>query len=188
MREITPHDELIASNLRRLFEKSKTTQVSAAKTLKMTQSAVSQYINGRIALNTDVIVSFAKLLNVKPTEIDPNFGEEFLKSWSKHNIKIVGTNRRVLVNASSDQCIALRVASNDVSDRLRIGDLVIINPMATIDATKEPLVSAYYPDNVENAGAILYIGPDIEKAKDYLNSEAKLAIVESIVPGKEGWK
>lgn len=185
MREITSHDELVASNLKRIFEQSKITQTYAAKTLKMTQSAVSQYLNGRIALNTDIVIAFSKLLNVKPTEIDPKFGEEFLKLWSKQNIKIIGTERRVQVFASSDQCVALRIASNNISNRLRVGDLVITNPVAK--ANSEPLVVAYYPDETDNAGEILYIGPDLEKAKTVLKDDAIIGFVESIIPSKEGW-
>lgn len=41
-----------------------------------TQSAVSQYLNGRIALNLNALVKFASLLRVSPAEISPSLARE----------------------------------------------------------------------------------------------------------------
>lgn len=50
------------------------TQEEAADLLGFsTQGAVSHYLNGRMALNTEAILKFAKLLEVAPTDIDPQF-------------------------------------------------------------------------------------------------------------------
>ena len=46
------------------------TQEEAAGKLKITQSAVCQYLKGTIPLNTDIIIKFAILFNIKPSEID----------------------------------------------------------------------------------------------------------------------
>jgi len=46
------------------------TQRTAASKLKISQSATCQYLNGRIPLNTDIIIKFAKLFKVTPPEID----------------------------------------------------------------------------------------------------------------------
>jgi len=46
------------------------TQRKAALNLNMSQSAVCQYLNGKIPLNLPVVIKFAKLFNVSPPEID----------------------------------------------------------------------------------------------------------------------
>ena len=48
------------------------TQQNAAYELNITQSAVCQYLSGRIPLNFAIIIKLAKLLNASPTKIDPN--------------------------------------------------------------------------------------------------------------------
>jgi transcriptional regulator with XRE-family HTH domain len=50
-----------------------TTQVDAAKTLGWTQSAFSQYINGKIPLNFNAAVAFSQLFNVPIWELDSRF-------------------------------------------------------------------------------------------------------------------
>ena len=46
------------------------TQRTAASELKISQSAVCQYLNGTIPLNYAIIIKIAKLLNVSPVDID----------------------------------------------------------------------------------------------------------------------
>jgi hypothetical protein len=48
------------------------TQRSAALDLKISQSATCQYLGGKIPLNTDIVIKFARLFNVNPPEIDPD--------------------------------------------------------------------------------------------------------------------
>jgi transcriptional regulator with XRE-family HTH domain len=48
-------------------------QAGAADELGITASAFNQYINGRIALNTDIIAALASFFGVSPREIDPNW-------------------------------------------------------------------------------------------------------------------
>lgn len=50
--------------------KSGYTQHEAAVRLQITQSAVCQYLKGTIPLNTDIIIQFAALFNIKPSDLD----------------------------------------------------------------------------------------------------------------------
>ena len=48
------------------------TQRRAAIDLKISQSAICQYLTGKIPLNIPIIIKFAKLFNISPIEIDPD--------------------------------------------------------------------------------------------------------------------
>ncbi|MFS1584000.1 MAG: helix-turn-helix domain-containing protein [Candidatus Arsenophonus phytopathogenicus] len=76
MRRITPEDKQAAVRLRKLWNEKKEalslTQEKAAEELGFnTQGAVSQYLNGKVPLNTDTIIKFAKILHVSPEAIKP---------------------------------------------------------------------------------------------------------------------
>ena len=51
----------------------KLTQDKLAELLGMTQGAVWQYLNGRVALNRNFVLDMAELLGFSPEEIDPIF-------------------------------------------------------------------------------------------------------------------
>lgn len=75
-RKISDTDKVAAINLRRIWEAKRDilglTQEKAAEALGFsTQGAVSQYLNGRTALNTDTTLKFAALLQVDPEDINP---------------------------------------------------------------------------------------------------------------------
>ena len=73
-RELTPAELEAAANARQFWlEKKRTerlTQDDAAFALSMTTSGFSQYINGKIPLNTDATKRFADYFGVSPTDID----------------------------------------------------------------------------------------------------------------------
>lgn len=76
MRRITPEDKQAAARLKKLWNEKKEalslTQEKAAEELGFnTQGAVSQYLNGKVPLNTDTIIKFAKILHVSPEAIKP---------------------------------------------------------------------------------------------------------------------
>ncbi|WP_052321214.1 helix-turn-helix domain-containing protein [Pseudomonas fluorescens] len=76
-RTITPHDLDNAARLKSKWlaykEATKTTQADLAEYLGFAgQGVVTQYLNGLIALNTDAIIRFARVLGVKPEEINPD--------------------------------------------------------------------------------------------------------------------
>ncbi len=75
-RKISESDKIAAQNLRNIWEAKREslglTQEKAADIMGFaTQGAVSQYLNGRTALNTDTILKFASLLRVDPEDINP---------------------------------------------------------------------------------------------------------------------
>ncbi len=75
-RKISDVDKNAAHNLKRIWEAKRDTlgltQEKAAEALGFsTQGAVSQYLNGRTALNTDTTLKFAALLQVLPEDINP---------------------------------------------------------------------------------------------------------------------
>lgn len=49
------------------------TQETASDALGMTQGAVSQYLNGRLALGVAATIRFARFLNCQPTDIRPDY-------------------------------------------------------------------------------------------------------------------
>lgn len=75
-RALSKRETEASENLRRIWDSQKTelrlTQEMAAFRFGWkTQGAVSQYLLGRIPLNTDATLKFAELLQVEPLEIDP---------------------------------------------------------------------------------------------------------------------
>ncbi|MBC5791139.1 LexA family transcriptional regulator [Providencia sp. JUb39] len=75
-RKISDVDKNAAHNLKTIWEAKRDalglTQEKAAEALGFsTQGAVSQYLNGRTALNTDTTLKFAALLQVPPEDINP---------------------------------------------------------------------------------------------------------------------
>lgn len=75
-RTITATDREAAARLRSIWNAKKRalglTQESAAFALGMNQSAVSQYLAGKIAIGVEACIRFAQLLGVEPTEIRPD--------------------------------------------------------------------------------------------------------------------
>ncbi|WP_444897922.1 LexA family protein [Microbulbifer sp. SSSA005] len=82
-RNITDKERRLAENLKRIWLAKKgglgLNQDKAGDIMGITQGAVGHYLNGRIALNTDTIIKFAKLLGVQPSSIDPAISITFNK-------------------------------------------------------------------------------------------------------------
>lgn len=81
-RIITPHDLEVAKRLNRIFEHKKSTegltQTDLAEKLKTSQSTISQYLKGTIALrNAQTLCAFADALQVRPNDIDPKLKIRF---------------------------------------------------------------------------------------------------------------
>ncbi len=77
-RQLTAQQKIAQQRLREIWHAKKKrldlTQEKAAHLIGWSsQGAVASYLNGRIGLNTDAIMKFAKLLEVKPSDIDPDF-------------------------------------------------------------------------------------------------------------------
>lgn len=79
-RAIPPERLADAARLKELLaewkKKHGRSQTDAAKELGITQGALWQYANGRVALNLNMVLKAAKLLNVDPAEISPGIAEE----------------------------------------------------------------------------------------------------------------
>ncbi len=95
-RTITQEDRDKAQRLKNLFENKKKelnlTQVKCAEKMEMTQSAISQFFNAIVPLNTDTILSFAELLESKPSDIDPKLSEDRFKTKEMFQpVPIIGT-------------------------------------------------------------------------------------------------
>lgn len=73
---ITDEDILVSKRLREIWDAKKeelglSQEKAAGRMGFSTQAAVSQFLNGRIALNKENVLKFAELLGVSPEEIDP---------------------------------------------------------------------------------------------------------------------
>lgn len=92
-RVITEKDR---ANARRLnnFWKAKKNQLNldqgkAAKLLGYTaQATISQQLNAKFALNTDAILKWAQLLQVSPSDIDPDLGALGLSDTTLRRVKV----------------------------------------------------------------------------------------------------
>lgn len=76
-RNITPQDLENAARLKSIWltykESTKSTQTDLAAMMGFAgQGVVTQYLNGSIALNTDAILRFARVLGVSPEKINPD--------------------------------------------------------------------------------------------------------------------
>lgn len=72
---VSPEKRAIAERMKQVWQRKKNdlglTQTSVAERLDMSQSAFSQYLNGYVASNTDLVIRLANVLGVDPKEIDP---------------------------------------------------------------------------------------------------------------------
>ena len=87
MRIVTTSDQEIAKNLRRVWKERKDdlglTQVKMAEKLGITQPAFSQFLNGTVSLNTDMVIAIASVLKVAPDDIDPRRGKQMSLATKK---------------------------------------------------------------------------------------------------------
>ena len=83
-RELTPEEKRIADALKTIWKakqkERKFSQLNAAGEMDFSsQSTISQYINGKIPLNTDAKIKFAKFLGVSVIDFDPDFADTVAK-------------------------------------------------------------------------------------------------------------
>lgn len=77
-RKLTAKEIQVAANAKRLWMEHKTThgklsQEVAASDLGWSQSAFTQFINGKVALNTEAKLKLAKYFGCQVKKIDPDF-------------------------------------------------------------------------------------------------------------------
>jgi len=90
---LTPEQLADAGRLRSLFatwqqerkrNKEASSQEAAAAILGFGQSALNQYLNGKIPLNPSALGKFCELIKCAPSDISPTIAEAELKSLEKH--------------------------------------------------------------------------------------------------------
>ena len=57
--------------LKRFWKDSKLTQKEAGVSMGISQSAIHQYLRGKINLNAEIIIKFSDVLGIAPSKIDP---------------------------------------------------------------------------------------------------------------------
>ncbi|MEG3135500.1 helix-turn-helix domain-containing protein [Rouxiella sp. T17] len=81
------------------------TQEKAADALGFsTQATVSQYLRGKIPLNTDAVLKFAVLLQVRPEEIDPGLTDlmSYIRTSAQDDMQMEGAGWRLLKPQQSE--------------------------------------------------------------------------------------
>lgn len=83
-----------AKRLKALYESKKkqlnVTQYTIADDIGISQGAVGHYMNGRIALNVPMVTAFAKILQVKASDISPSLAREVSKYASTVDANVSG--------------------------------------------------------------------------------------------------
>jgi len=146
-RIITDADKDAARRLRAIWESKKQelklTQVTVADEIGTSQSAISQYLNGTIALNTDAVIVFAKLLQCEPKDIRPVLGS---KLKINRRIPVVRSSTGAVINKHIDAKYigdtpqAVLVDEMSYSPRIKQGEYVIIDPTGDIISGTEILM------------------------------------------------
>jgi transcriptional regulator with XRE-family HTH domain len=100
-----------AKRLRKLWGERKEqlhlSQVKAAKELGYnSQSAVSQFINGKVPINVQTAAKFAKLLKTNIEEISPRFGKLLTQPIPSSLDGFVAPTTGVLGGINTDACLA----------------------------------------------------------------------------------
>ena len=146
-RIITDADKDAATRLRAIWESKKQelklTQVTVADEIGTSQSAISQYLNGTIALNTDAVIVFAKLLQCEPKDIRPVLGS---KLKINRRIPVIRSSTGAVLNKHIDAKYigdtpqAVLVDEMSYSPRIKQGEYVIIDPTGDIISGTEILM------------------------------------------------
>lgn len=94
-RELTNTEKTTSARLRRIWnQKARTlglTQAKATKQFNVSQPLIAQYLSGYLVLNERFTLKFAKLLDVDPCEINPEF-KEFSSILSNTTLLTIETN------------------------------------------------------------------------------------------------
>lgn len=134
-------------NIRQLYEQKRKqldlNQVKLAKLLNISQSAISQYLNGQIPLNTDFIVDFARIFKVSPITLDPSLQTTFLLGKTKRPVPMLNEQEALSLFAS-EGALGFRIPNNDYSPRFALGDIVVFQPLDISQLAQEILIILYH--------------------------------------------
>ena len=152
-RTITAADKDAARRLLAIWESKKQelklTQVTVADEIGTSQSAISQYLNGTIALNTDAVLVFAKLLQCEPKDIRPVLGRKLRIQQKKRRIPVVKSSTGAVldkhieakyIGETSDQVYAVLIDEQSYHPRIKQGEYVVVDPAADITPGDEVLI------------------------------------------------
>lgn len=148
------------SRLKKVWDTAKRekglTQTKAAKALGIRQATFSQYLNGKIPLNTNFVFSLAELIGVQPGEISKELGRyRSLSASSMREVRVLFSVSGSLKGVKAMVPTALqykkthqRKADEDLdlfavyideelqSPLIRIGAYVIVSAMAKVHPTE----------------------------------------------------
>ena len=146
-RIITDADKDAARRLRAIWESKKQelklTQLAVANEIGTSQSAISQYLNGTIALNTDAVIVFAKLLQCEPKDIRPVLGR---KLKINRRIPVIRSSTGGILNKHIDAKYigettkAVLIDEQSYHPRIKQGEYVVVDPAAEINMGDEVLI------------------------------------------------
>lgn len=123
-RRITERDREVAQRIKAVWDANKKklglSQHQAAARLEMSQPALSQYLTGKVAANTDFIIRFASLVGVEPRQLDP----KILVSESYPRMTLVTrsvmSKGGMMSNATKGEIVDVTVDANIPADDLTI--------------------------------------------------------------------
>lgn len=120
----------VSKNLSELWNgrDKKLTQMVAAESMGLTQSAVSRYLKGELMLNMEAVIKFAKILKCQPSDIDPEL----------HWVNITSTK---IVGAIAEIAILVEQHINEMSLDLPL-------------ETKTKLVELFYDELIEDGSQL----------------------------------
>jgi len=146
-RIITDADKDAAKRLLAIWEAKKQelklTQTAIADEIGTSQSAISQYLNGTIALNTDAVLVFAKLLQCRPEDIRPILGR---KLKINRRIPVIRSSTGAVLNKHIDAKYigettkAVLIDEQSYHPRIKQGEYVVVDPAAEITMGDEVLI------------------------------------------------
>lgn len=104
------------------------TQTKLAKTLGMTQPAISQYLTGKVPLNTDFIIKLANALKVPPTELDPGLQQVLFLAKRKRIIPVINDNSSRELFAD-ENALGFKIPCDTYAPRYVKGDILIFREL-----------------------------------------------------------
>jgi transcriptional regulator with XRE-family HTH domain len=109
-RDLTAEEVADAKRLKKLWQEKKDplllNQVKAAKALGYnSQGAVSQYLNGKVAMNFETVAKFAKLLKVNIDDISPQHSKLVVKPIPSSLDGFVAPTTGVLGGVATSVCL-----------------------------------------------------------------------------------
>ncbi len=191
-REPTKEDVEAAKNLKRIWlekkDELKITQADIARRMNWASpSAMSQYINCKVPLGAETIISLAEILNVDPKDIKQSLDIFFIPkdSMKFRYIPVMGDDKsgytsKVIGSVSSVGYTPSQYAllcTKDVLDIAEAGEILLMIP--SIDAEQGEDVSIKYKESNKHVHTIGYIK---RKTKAYTvieNSDGKSVMIRT---------